>query len=146
MQWCTGTRILKWCWKAVKVGYAKQKTHKTYQKIGCGMKKLKSNHKMKNTKWIVCFFLAKLQYTNWDTYGGPTQTTPPMRNCLREGYLSRSAYAVASTKFAATISLLDMTWSQFCFRRGIGSRTYAFPTRGPTWSLRESRTENRFPA
>jgi hypothetical protein len=45
----------------------------------------------------VCFSLAKLQYTNWDTYVGPTQTTP-MRNC-REGYLSSlSAYAVASAK------------------------------------------------
>jgi hypothetical protein len=45
----------------------------------------------------VCFSLAKLQYTNWVTYVGPTQTTP-MRNC-REGYLSSlSAYAVASAK------------------------------------------------
>ena len=49
------------------------------------------------------FFLAKLQYTNWDTYAGPAQTTPPMRNCLREGYLLRSAYAVASAKVAATV-------------------------------------------
>ena len=36
-----------------------------------------------------------------------------MQNCLREGYLSRSA------KVAATISLLDVMWSQFWFRRGI---------------------------
>ena len=57
---------------------------------------------------LYCLFLAKLQYTNWDTYVGPTQTTPPMRNCLREGYLLRSAYAVASAKVAATISLLDV--------------------------------------
>ena len=138
------------------------------------------------------FFLAKPQYTNWDTYAGPTQTTPPMRNCLREGYLLRrilrSAYAVASAKVAATISLLDVMWSRFWFRREINNkknwkmtilwmtcerkaqthqawstlswkivrylltleklwmgygpqcdlRAYAFPTRGPTRSLRES--------
>ena len=67
------------------------------------------------------FFLAKLQYTNWDTYAGPAQTTPPMRNCLREGYLLRSAYAVASAKVAATISLtlLDVMWSRFWFRSGV---------------------------
>ena len=134
----------------------------------------------------VFFFLAKPQYTNWDTYAGPTQTTPPMRNCLREGYLLRSAYAVASAKVAATISLLDVMWSRFWFRGGIRRigrwrffgwlvkgrrkphqawstlswkivrycwawknfgwatgpqfdlRAYAFPTRGPTRSLRES--------
>ena len=32
---------------------------------------------------------------------------------------SRSAYAIASAKVAATISLLDVMWSQFWFRRGI---------------------------
>ena len=131
------------------------------------------------------FFLAKLQYKNWDTYAGPAQTTPPMRNCLRERYLLRSAYAVASAKVAATISLtlLDVMWSRVqkwskknwkmmilwmtCERKaetsssvehfvmedsqtlpleklwmGYGPqfdlRAYAFPTRGPTRSLRES--------
>ena len=69
---------------------------------------------------FLCFFyFAKLQYIDWDTYAEPTQTTPPMRNCLRESYLLRSAYALASAKVAATISLLDMMWSQFWFRRGI---------------------------
>ena len=58
----------------------------------------------------LCFSLAKLQYTNWDTYGGPTQTTSPMQNCLREGYLSRSAYTVASAKVAATCCNDLFTW------------------------------------
>ena len=41
-----------------------------------------------------------------------------MRNCLHEGYISRSAYAVASAQVAATISLLDVMWSWFWFRWG----------------------------
>ena len=41
-----------------------------------------------------------------------------LKYCLRKGYLSRSAYAVASAKVAARISLLDVMWSRFWFRRG----------------------------
>ena len=67
---------------------------------------------------FLCFFyFAKLQYIDWDTYAEPTQTTPPMRNCLRKGYLSSSAHAAASAKVAATISLFDVMWSRFWFRR-----------------------------
>ena len=69
---------------------------------------------------VFLFSLAKLQYTNWTPSRGQRKPLLPCKTAYARVTFQES-YAVASAKVAATISLLDVMWSQFWFRRGIES-------------------------